>query len=235
VRLEVSGVESGYGSATVLRGVDLAVADGEAVAVVGRNGMGKTTLLRTILGYLTPTAGSISLDGHRITGMLPERIVRRGVAYGPQDEPVFAELTVEDNLVAAARRRIEPSRRSVVLEYFPVLGQRLRQRAGTLSGGELKMLVLARALLASPVMIVLDEITSGLQPSVVDTVIRALRWERESRGTTLLLVEQNIDASLAICDRTMVLKRGRFIAGTSAEPDLDRAHARDELLSLLAP
>jgi ABC-type branched-subunit amino acid transport system ATPase component len=230
MRLSASGIESGYGSATVLRGIDLTVDDGEAVAVVGRNGMGKTTLLKTLLGFLRPTAGTVALDGVDVTGALPERIVRHGVAYGPQDEPVFASLSVEDNLLAAKSGRIDPARRRTVLEFFPVLGTRLRQRAGTLSGGEQKMLVLARALLADPGFIVLDEITAGLQPSMVDTVVTALRWEREQRGTSVLLVEQNIDATLGICDRVAVLKLGRLVAEEPAVPT-----AREQLLLLLAP
>jgi branched-chain amino acid transport system ATP-binding protein len=230
MRLSASGIESGYGSATVLRGIDLTVDDGEAVAVVGRNGMGKTTLLKTLLGFLRPTAGTVTLDGVDVTGALPERIVRHGVAYGPQEEPVFAGLSVEDNLLAAKSGRIDPARRRTVLEFFPVLGARLRQRAGTLSGGEQKMLVLARALLADPGFIVLDEVTAGLQPSMVDTVVTALRWEREQRGTSVLLVEQNIDATLGICDRVAVLKLGRLVAEEPAVPT-----AREQLLLLLAP
>ena len=230
MRLSAAGIESGYGSATVLRGIDLTVGDGEAVAVVGRNGMGKTTLLKTLLGFLKPTGGTVALDGVDVTGALPERIVRHGVAYGPQDEPVFASLSVEDNLLAAKSGRIDPARRRTVLEFFPVLGTRLRQRAGTLSGGEQKMLVLARALLADPGLIVLDEVTAGLQPSMVDTVVTALRWEREQRGTSVLLVEQNIDATLGICDRVAVLKLGRLVAEEPAVPT-----AREQLLVLLAP
>lgn len=230
MRLSVRGLESGYGSATVLRGIDLEVGAGEAVAIIGRNGMGKTTLLRTLLGFLRATAGTVRLDDHDITGDLPERIVRHGIAYGPQDEPVFAGLSVEDNLLAARRGRIDPGRRRRVLELFPVIGTRLRQRAGTLSGGEKKMLVLARALLAEPDLIVLDEITAGLQPSIVDTVVTALGWEREHRGTGLLLVEQNIDATLRICDRVAVMKLGRLVAQQPAVPS-----AREELLRLLAP
>lgn len=230
MRLTATGIESGYGSATVLRGIDLTVADGEAVAIVGRNGMGKTTLLKTLLGYLRPTAGSVHLDEREITGLLPERIVRHGIAYGPQDEPVFANLTVEENLRAAKRGPLDPKRRASVLESFPVLGDRLRQRAGTLSGGEQKMLVLARALLADPELMVLDEITAGLQPSIVNTVVEALTSEREQRGTSMLLVEQNIDATLAICDRAAVMKLGQLIADEPATPA-----SRDHLLVLLTP
>lgn len=231
MNVELRGVESGYGSATVIRGVDLTVPSGEALALVGRNGMGKTTLLKTVLGYLRPTAGTITLDGVDITGRLPERIVRRGVAYGPQEEAVFASLTVADNLDAAGRS-VAPERRRDVLGFFPVLAQRLKQRAGTLSGGEQKMLVLARALLAEPRLLVLDEITAGLQPSMVTTVVEALRWERAERGTTLLLVEQNIDASLAICDRVVVLTRGRLTADDTASGVQDD---RERLLAQLAP
>jgi branched-chain amino acid transport system ATP-binding protein len=231
MRLSISGLEAGYGSATVLRGIDLDVEHGCAVAVVGRNGMGKTTLLRSVLGFLRPTAGKVRMGEVDITGWLPERIVRHGVAYGPQDEPVFAGLSVEDNLQAGARGRIDEPRRRAVLEFFPVLGQRLRQRAGTLSGGEQKMLVLSRALLRRAPLLVLDEITDGLQPAVVDAVIAALRWEREQAGTTMLLVEQNIDASLAISDRVAVLKLGRLAAQTPA----GTPGARTSLLAQLAP
>ncbi|WP_326710057.1 ABC transporter ATP-binding protein [Streptomyces sp. NBC_01474] len=230
MKLTALGIESGYGSATVLRGVDLTVGNGEAVGVVGRNGMGKTTLLETLLGFIRPTAGTVHLGGEDITGRLPERTVGRGVAYGPQDEPVFAALSVEENIVAAKAGRIDLKRRSTVLELFPVLGTRLRQRAGTLSGGEQKMLVLARALLADPTLIVLDEITAGLQPSMVDTVVSALRWERQERGTGILLVEQNIDATLGVCDRVAVMKLGRLVAEEPAAEE-----AREHLLRLLAP
>lgn len=231
MRLVLEQVASGYGSATVLRGIDLTVPAGEAVAVLGRNGMGKTTLLRTVLGFVKPMAGAINLDGSDITGALPERVVRRGLAYAPQDEAVFADLSVDENLLAASRRRIDPVRRRAVLDRFPVLGQRLRQRAGTLSGGEQKMLLLARALLAAPGLMVLDEITAGLQPAVVQAVVDALRWERETRGTTMLIVEQNIDASLAVADRLLVMKVGQFSAELAAgRPDL-----RDHLLERLAP
>jgi len=230
MRVEVTSLESGYGSATVLRGTDIRVDDGAALAVVGRNGMGKTTLLRTILGYLRPSAGTVALDGVDVTGWLPERVVRRGVGYGPQDEAVFADLSVADNL-AASSHRTDPRRRTEVLDHFPTIGQRLRQRAGTLSGGEQKMLTLCRVLLGGPRLLILDEITDGLQPSVVDTVIRVLRWERHERGTTLLLVEQNIDVSLAVCDRVAVLKRGQLIA----ETPVDAPTVRSDLFGLLSP
>jgi branched-chain amino acid transport system ATP-binding protein len=230
MRVEVTSLESGYGSATVLRGTDIRVDDGAALAVVGRNGMGKTTLLRTILGYLRPSAGTVALDGVDVTGWLPERVVRRGVGYGPQDEAVFADLSVADNL-AASSHRTDPRRRAEVLDHFPTIGQRLRQRAGTLSGGEQKMLTLCRVLLGGPRLLILDEITDGLQPSVVDTVIRVLRWERHERGTTLLLVEQNIDVSLAVCDRVAVLKRGQLIA----ETPVDAPTVRSDLFGLLSP
>jgi len=230
MRVEVTSLESGYGSATVLRGTDIRVDDGAALAVVGRNGMCKTTLLRTILGYLRPSAGTVALDGVDVTGWLPERVVRRGVGYGPQDEAVFADLSVADNL-AASSHRTDPRRRAEVLDHFPTIGQRLRQRAGTLSGGEQKMLTLCRVLLGGPRLLILDEITDGLQPSVVDTVIRVLRWERRERGTTLLLVEQNIDVSLAVCDRVAVLKRGQLIA----ETPVDAPTVRSDLFGLLSP
>lgn len=235
MRISATSLSAGYGSATILREVDLDVNDGEAVAIVGRNGMGKTTLLRALLGYLRPHCGRVSLDGEDITKMPPEHVARRGVSYGPQDEPIFAAMSVEENLTAAKRGRVDASRRAEILDLFPVLGQRLRQRAGTLSGGEQKMLVLARTLLADPTLIVLDEITAGLQPSVVTTVTEALRWERRERKTSTLLVEQNIDATLSVADRVHVMKLGQLIAEEKVGAgDIDLA-VRDRLLTLLAP
>lgn len=232
MKLELRNVAGGYGSAVVVQDIELTVERGTCLALLGRNGMGKSTLVKAVLGFLPRTSGSVRFGDRDVLGWPASRIVRLGVAYGPQEEAVFGELTVDENLAAATlRRRPSAARRAQVLEFFPVLAERGRQRAGTLSGGEQKMLVLARSLLAEPAMLVLDEISAGLQPSMVAAVERALRWERQHRGTTVLMVEQNLDLSLGVADRVAVLKLGR-IGFQAAAND---AGIRDELLRQLAP
>ncbi len=231
MRLAVEGLSARYGSATVIRDLSFAVGDGEAVAILGRNGMGKSTLLKAILGYVARD-GAVSLDGEDIAAWPTARIVRRGIGYGPQEEAIFGELTVAENLAAnVTLRHPSPARMAAVLEHFPVLGRRLPQRAGTLSGGEQKMLVLARVLLAEPKFIVLDEISAGLQPAILATVQLALAAERERRGTTILMVEQNLGLALALADRVAVMKLGQIVF----EAPTGAAGIRPELETQLAP
>lgn len=232
--LHVRDLDAGYGAATVIHGVTFDVAPGEALAVVGRNGMGKTTLLKAIMGHAGRAAGAVRVGGADITGRAPHRIVRLGVGYAAQEGNLFADLTVAENLQAAtmhARRGHKAERREEVLAYFPVLEKRLWQTAGTLSGGEQKMLVLALALLREPRLLIIDEISDGLQPSVVDTVGDVLRAERERRGTSLLMAEQNVDLSLRVADRVAVLKLGRIVSTV----DSAAGGVRDRLMKELAP
>jgi branched-chain amino acid transport system ATP-binding protein len=230
MKLAIDRLRAGYGSAIVIRDLALVLGDGEALAVLGRNGMGKSTLLKAILGYVARD-GSIRLDGNEIAAWPTARIVRRGIGYGPQEEAIFGGLSVGENLAANVRHRAAPQRRDEMLGYFPVLGQRLGQRAGTLSGGEQKMLVLARVLLAEPKLIILDEISAGLQPAMLDRVRQALASERKRRGTTILMVEQNIELALGLADRVAVMKLGQILfdapAGTPA--------IRESLEAQLAP
>jgi ABC-type branched-subunit amino acid transport system ATPase component len=231
MRLAVAELRASYGSAIVIRDLTLAIADGEAVAILGRNGMGKSTLLKAILGYVA-RSGTVTLDGDDIAAWSTARIVRRGIGYGPQEEAIFGELSVGDNLAAnVTQRRPSTERMAAVLNYFPVLGRRLRQRAGTLSGGEQKMLVLARVLLAEPKFIVLDEISAGLQPAMLATVRDVLAAERQRRGTTILMVEQNIDLALTIADRVAVMKLGQI----QFEAPVGAAGIRETLETQLAP
>lgn len=232
MNLTVEELRAGYGSAVVIEGLHLALEDGQAIAVLGRNGMGKSTLLKALVGLLRGSSGSVKVDGVETMGMPTCDLIRLGIGYAPQEEAIFGELSVGDNLEAGGLvRRPEAQRWREVLDFFPVLEQRRHQRAGTLSGGEQRMLALARVLLARPKLIVLDEISAGLQPAVVAVVEKALRWERRNRGTTILMVEQNLDLSLRLADRVTVMKLGRIIA----ERPTDADGIKHELVEYLAP
>jgi branched-chain amino acid transport system ATP-binding protein len=210
--LALKKISSGYGRATVIRDLDLTLGSGEIVALLGKNGMGKSTLLKTIMGYLPLMSGEITFQGERLSGQPPYRIARQGVAYSPQDQPLFQDLTVMDNLrvVSADDRTINETIEHLG-PYFPFLPQRRQQKAGTLSGGEQKMLLVARAIAARPKLLLMDEITEGLQPSVIQKLTQVLRAERDRLGVSILLVEQNVRFALAVADRYAVLKRGEII------------------------
>jgi ABC-type branched-subunit amino acid transport system ATPase component len=212
MKLAMDGVYGGYTAANVVRDVSLEVEAGGAYAVIGRNGMGKTTLVRAILGLLPRRSGRVSIGDTVVSGLPAYRIVRGGVAYCAQERGLFAGLSVGENLVSRSTGwKVDPKRRREVMANFPALEGRLSQRAGTLSGGEQKMLMLARALLSSPRLLILDEISAGLQPSVVNVVEHALSWERTSRETTLLMVEQNLSLSMRVADRLGVMKLGSIV------------------------
>ena len=212
-QLELSGVSSGYGEALVLRDVDLVVQPGEIVALLGKNGMGKSTLLKTIMGYLPARAGAIRIGGAETAGLTPNRVARRSVAYTPQEKALFQDLTVAENLLL-----VMPNLESVeagldrIANWFPVLRERLRQRAGTLSGGEQKMLLMARALLPQAELMLIDEISEGLQPTMIAAVVDILKAETTRRRVAILLVEQNVSFAFSLADRYDVLKRGEIVA-----------------------
>jgi branched-chain amino acid transport system ATP-binding protein len=231
VSLVVEGLRAGYGSAVIVDGVSFEVPEHGALAVVGRNGMGKSTLLKAVTGYLRPMGGTVVLHGKRVTGMPTYRLARLGVAYTPQEQSLFGELSVEENLSIGTSKRCPPALRREILSYFPVLQERLRQRAGTLSGGEQKMLTLAKALAMQPDVLLLDEISDGLGPAVITTVGNVLTALRERFGCTILMVEQNLDLSLRVADRIAVLKLGRVVF----EREAGAPGLRDELLVQLAP
>jgi ABC-type branched-subunit amino acid transport system ATPase component len=209
--LDVAELASGYGDSLVIHDVSLAVGRGEIVALLGKNGMGKTTLARTILGFLQPRKGTIVVGGSDVTGSTPDIMVRNGIAHAPQEKAIFQDLSVRDNLrLASADDRIFRDNVNRVFNIFPFFERRLAQKAGTLSGGEQKMLIVARAIMVRPRLVIIDEISEGLQPSVVERIAGVLRGERDSNGTSILLIEQNIAFALSIADRWAVLKRGEI-------------------------
>ena len=214
--LELTGIAAGYGGATVLRGVDLVVPDGSVAALLGPNGAGKTTLLRVASGLLTPSAGTMTLDGEDVTGAAPDRLVRRGVCHIPEGRGVFPSLSVRDNLrVFAEPGDDEGIDRAIAA--FPRLGERLNQVAGTMSGGEQQMLALARATVRRPRVVLLDEVSMGLAPRIVDVIFEFLT-RLAAQGCSLLLVEQYVEKALAVADVVYVLSRGETsFAGDPAE------------------
>jgi branched-chain amino acid transport system ATP-binding protein len=209
--LELRDVTAGYGPFRALFGVSLTVGAGEALALVGPNGAGKTTVARVASGLVTPTAGTVLVDGADITGSRPYQVARAGVAHAPEGRSVFATLTVEENLTLSFRR--SRGRNGVrggldqAFEMFPALGQRRRQPAGTLSGGEQRMLSMARVLVEEPKVLVADELSLGLAPIVVEQIYESLQRLRGA-GTSLLVVEQHVGHALRLCDRVAVLDHG---------------------------
>lgn len=210
--LSVQEVCSGYGSTLVLRGISLVLHPGEVLAVLGKNGMGKTTLLKTIMGFIRPAEGKIFMDGRDVSGAPPFRLARTGVAYVPQELNLFQDLTVKENLrLGVASDALFRRRVTSLSKSFPRIIERLPQRAGTLSGGEQKMLVMSRAMLARPRVMLLDEISEGLQPAMVRNVADQIRHFRRNEGAAILLVEQNLDLALSVADRFGVLKLGEIV------------------------
>jgi len=207
--LEVRDLVAGYGDSDILRGLSLHVDRGELVAVIGPNGAGKSTLLKVLAGLVRPRAGRIALHGWDITGAGTHRIVTSGVCYVPQEANVFASLSVWENLTIGAwtARASLRARASVVVELFPILAERRRARAGTLSGGERQMLAMAMALMVEPRLLLLDEPSAGLAPALQRLVFDRVR-EINASGIGILLVEQNARESLALCHRAYVLAMG---------------------------
>ncbi len=218
--LAVRGLESGYGRLAVLHGIDLEVGAGEIVALLGSNGAGKTTFASTISGIVPATAGSIVFAGKELAGATPARVVQAGLVQVPEGRRIFPNLDVAENLMLGAYRRGGERREenlARVYRLFPRLEQRARQRAGTLSGGEQQMLAIGRAMMAEPVLLVLDEPSLGLSPMLVDQMF-ALIGELNRAGVAILLVEQNVGASLQLARRAYVMENGRILfSGTSAQ------------------
>ena len=210
--LEVRDLGAGFGVLPVLHDISLTLERGETLVLIGRNGVGKTTLLKALIGLIKPTSGSVRLDGMDVTGWAPHRLARARVAYLPQGRGIFGRLTVEENLIVGLRSRAD-GRRTVpdeILDMFPILGDRLQQSAGTLSGGQQQILCLARALCADPVLLLMDEPSEGIQPSIVRQIGDLLHTFTGELGLTVLLVEQNIELARRTASRCLVMAKGRI-------------------------
>jgi branched-chain amino acid transport system ATP-binding protein len=227
--LRLDRINAYYGGAHILKDLSLEVASGEIVGLLGRNGAGKTTTLRAIMGLVRLGAGRITLDGGDLRRLPAHEIPRRGIAYVPQGRRLFTELTVEENLTMGLLVRSGGAEtREPVLDLFPLLRERLRQRAGTLSGGEQQMLATARALCARPSILLMDEPSEGLMPTLVDRLLETIAGLR-ARRVGVLLVEQKVDAVLAIADRVALIENGRIVrqatpAELAADPEVLLRH-----------
>ena len=227
--LELRGLRAAYGPVEALRGVDLEVHAGELVCLLGANGAGKSSTLRAISGLVRPTGGRIVFDGRTITGLEPAAILTAGIAHCPEGRRVFPYLTVQENLVMGAFVRRDRDGIAADLErvcaHFPILGERRRQAAGTLSGGEQQMLAIGRALMARPRLILFDEPSLGLAPTVVETTFGIIADIRR-QGTTVLMVEQNAYLALQMADRGYVMETGRIVLSGAARELMTNDHVR---------
>jgi branched-chain amino acid transport system ATP-binding protein len=217
--LEVEGVDVAYGRIRALSRISLRVEEGEIVTLIGANGAGKTTTLRAISGLIRPLHGAIRFDGNDLLRLTPDQVVRRGIGHSPEGRRVFARMTVRENLELGAFTRDRASEVASdlkgVLTIFPRLGERLVQKAGTLSGGEQQMLAIGRALMSRPRLLMLDEPSLGLSPLLVQTIFEVIK-QISASGTTVLLVEQNAHQALAIAQRGYVLEVGKIVHEDSA-------------------
>ena len=225
--LRITGLDAGYDGVPVIHGLSLTVGRAEAVAVMGRNGVGKSTLLRSIVGLVKPSAGSVEVDGHAIAGDAPHRIARLGIGYVPQGRGIFPKLTVKENLILGTRAVGKEGRiDEQVFAYFPILQERLRQIGGTLSGGEQQMLAIARALCGQPKVLLLDEPAEGIQPSIVKLLEALLPRIRSEAGLTVVIVEQNLELAQHTADRFLFMDKGRIVHQCDREALEDKSILR---------
>jgi urea transport system ATP-binding protein len=222
--LDVRSITAGYGSTPILRGIDLAIQPGEIVAVIGRNGVGKSTMMRSLIGQLRIWDGSIKLKGQEISPLPPERRAQRGIGYIPQGREVFPRMTVEENLSIGEMINGTRSRKlyDLVYGYFPILAERRRQAAGTMSGGQQQQLAIGRALIGNPDLLLLDEPSEGIQPSIIEEIARVMLAINRDLATTILFVEQNLDVIMAMTQRCYVMDKGRIVAELPSQELADR-------------
>jgi branched-chain amino acid transport system ATP-binding protein len=236
--LELLNVESNYGPVQALRGVSLAVAEGKIVTVLGANGAGKTTTLKTISGIINPLKGYVKFRGQEIQGHAPDRIVRAGIVHVPEGREVFPLLSVEDNLRMGAYTRSDTDAiaqdTEAVFSYFPILRERAKQEAGQLSGGQQQMLAIARALLARPALMLMDEPSLGLSPKLTKEIFDIVVRINRERGVTILLVEQNAHMALKIADFGYVLEVGRIVMEDTGARLAEKEDIREFYLGMKA-
>jgi branched-chain amino acid transport system ATP-binding protein len=214
--LSIEGLNTHYGASHVLQGVDLVVPQGRICSILGRNGVGKTTTVRTVMGLVPPSGGCVTLDGADITGWAPHRVARAGIAYVPEGRLIFPDLTVVENIRVAERQPSHTWPLARLMELFPPLRERASSRGGTLSGGEQQMLAIARALVSDPKVMLLDEPSQGLAPLVVRELSDVIR-RLPSDGVTILLIEQNMRLAEAVADQIHVMVKGRVVYAASPE------------------
>ena len=214
--LAIKGLNTHYGASHILQGVDLEVADGRIVAILGRNGVGKTTTMRTIMGLVPPSGGSVTLDGVDIAGWKPHRVARAGVAYVPEGRLIFPDLSVIENIKVAERVPARAWPMTRLLDLFPSLRERARNRGANLSGGEQQMLAIARALVSDPKVLLLDEPSQGLAPLVVRELAGIIKKLRDEK-VTILLVEQNMKLAEAVADELHIMVKGRMVYAATPE------------------
>ena len=233
--LVISGLTAGYEDAgIVLEGIDLEVGAGESVALMGRNGMGKTTLLRAIMGHVRPTAGRVTFDGRDLTGRPPFVVSNAGIAYVPQGREIFTDFTVEENLLLGLLGKKGGAGRvpDAIYRRFPILAERRRQRAGTMSGGEQQQLAIARAIISRPRLLLLDEPAEGVQPSLVTAMAATVSAISRDEGMSVLLVEQNLDLVLTLTTRCLFVENGRIVDQSQSTRLRDDATLLDRYLSV---
>ncbi|WP_256570703.1 ABC transporter ATP-binding protein [Bradyrhizobium sp. CCGB01] len=229
--LRVSDLWAGYGATPILQGVTMSVSRGEIVGVIGRNGVGKSTLMRCLIGLLQTWRGTISFMEQDVTKLEADARARAGFGYIPQGRDVFPQMTVEENLQVGELIGGPGGKKlpELVYEYFPRLKERRRQAAGTMSGGEQQQLAIGRALIGNPSLMILDEPSEGIQPSIVQHICEALRSFRNELGTTIIFVEQNLDTILAIAERCYIMEKGR-ITQSLAGGEVNEDNVREQLL-----
>jgi urea ABC transporter ATP-binding protein UrtE len=229
--LKVQNLRAGYGALPILHDVSLSIAPGETLVLLGRNGVGKSTLLKALIGINPPTSGAVMLGPQNVTAWAPNRLARAGIAYVPQGRGIFPKLTVAENLTVGLRARRDGQRHipTDILDMFPILAERMDQLGGTFSGGQQQILALARALCGAPDLLLLDEPSEGIQPSIVLQIGDLLRTVTHDRGLTVLLVEQNLELARRTASRCLVMQKGRIAGALSADDLQDEQLVFDAL------
>jgi len=225
--LNVSNLYSGYGKVRIVQDISMSIGEGEIVAVIGRNGVGKTTLMKTLIGIIGTLHGKIEFNGRDISRLSSSRRARLGIGYVPQGRGIFTRMSVSDNLTMGERvGDVRSVNRQRVFQFFPILQERLSQKAGSLSGGEQQQLAFGRILAGQPELILLDEPSEGIQPNIVQEIGRIIHRLRQEEGLTVVIVEQNLELIHAVADRCIVMDKGEIIAELSAEEIKDPEVAR---------